>query len=144
MKTLANVQISDIKDNDKYTVNKYTWTGFKLTADTTSTNIFVKATDNKTEKAYNLDVIKTNLIPEVTMYPATVDNYNNGYKATYDSATGKFTARVAPGTPGQIKIDKDGYYVRYGYIPNDGSETYANKAKLYADNDEQYHMVTMV
>lgn len=70
------------------------------------------------------------------MYPATVDNYNNGYKATYDSATGKFTARVAPGTPGQIKIDKDGYYVRYGYIPNDGSETYANKAKLYADNDE--------
>ena len=136
VETLANVQISDIKDNDKYTVNKYTWTGFKLTADTTSTNIFVKATDNKTEKAYNLDVIKTNLIPEVTMYPATVDNYNNGYKATYDSATGKFTARVAPGTPGQIKIDKDGYYVRYGYIPNDGSETYANKAKLYADNDE--------
>ena len=35
------------------------------------------------------------------MYPATVDNYNNGYKATYDSATGKFTARVAPGTLGQ-------------------------------------------
>ena len=26
--------------------------------------------------------------------------------------------------------------IRYGYIPNDGSETYANKAKLYADNDE--------
>ena len=136
VETLAKVQISDTKNNDKYEVNKYTWEAYKLTADTMSTNVFVKATDDKTEKAYSLDIVKANLLPEVTMYPASENNYDNGYKATYDSDNSKFTVRVTPGTPGQIKIDKDGYYVRYGYIPNDGSETYEKDAKLYADNDE--------
>ena len=41
VETLAKVQISDTKNNDKYEVNKYTWEAYKLTADTMSTYVFV-------------------------------------------------------------------------------------------------------
>jgi hypothetical protein len=58
------------------------------------------------------------------------------YKAT--ASGDKLIVRVAPGTPGQIQIDKDTFYVRYGHLKYTTEEEYAAKASLYSDADEDF------
>ncbi|MCI5604536.1 MAG: cadherin-like beta sandwich domain-containing protein, partial [Clostridia bacterium] len=136
---LANVYIADSKDNTKYQINTYTWENYAVVNENNKTNVYVKATDSKTEAAYVLNIVKVDLTPDVTMFADGEDPLTEqGNIAKYNSSADKLSVRVTPGTPGQLEIEKTGYYVRYGHIKYTTDEEYAKKASLYSDTDADF------
>ncbi|MBQ6499514.1 MAG: hypothetical protein IJI48_06395, partial [Ruminococcus sp.] len=139
---LANVHIADTKTDSEYTINKYTWSNYSTSND--QTNIYVRATNDTTEEEYVLKVVPLNFKPAVTMYAADIygTEYdvaaNNRTDATQPpnpdtSTSNNFNIRVYPGDSTQVRVDKENFYISYGYLPKT-AENYTQNAKLYSDN----------